>query len=105
MFVGYATVRGKRGFQSAQPRSYAYFAASGVLTAVALLSLFTALSLPAGRVAIVESMASTAPLFTTLFAYVLLRDLERVTRGVVAGAVLVVVGAALVTLGPGLLVG
>lgn len=105
VFVGYAAVRGTRRFRSADARSYAYFAASGVLTATALLSVFTALSLPEGRVAIVDSLGSTAPLFTTVFAYFLLRDLERVTVGVVVGAVLVVVGAALVTIGPGFVFG
>lgn len=82
-------------------RSYLYFAASGTLTAVALLSLFAAFSLPAGAVAIVDSLAATAPLFTTVFSYVLLSDLETVTRGVVVGAVVVVLGAALVTFTPG----
>ncbi|MFC7134733.1 MULTISPECIES: DMT family transporter [Salinibaculum] len=101
VFLGYAAVRGTAGFRSADRRSYGYFAASGALTAVALLSVFAALALPAGRVAIVESLGSTAPLFTTLFAYFLLRDLERVTRGIVVGAVLVVVGVTLVTLDPG----
>ncbi|MFD1644387.1 EamA family transporter [Haloarchaeobius litoreus] len=101
VFLAYASVRGTEGFRSADRSSYGYFAVSGCLTAIALLSLFGALALPAGRVAIVESLASTAPLFTTVFAYFLLRDLERVTRGVVLGAVLVVIGAALVTLGPG----
>jgi uncharacterized membrane protein len=101
VFLGYAAVRGTGGFRSADRRSYGYFAVSGGLTAIALLSLFGALALPAGRVAIVESLASTAPLFTTVFAYFLLRDLERVTRGVVVGAALVVVGVALVTLEPG----
>jgi drug/metabolite transporter (DMT)-like permease len=43
---------------------------------------------------------ATAPLFTAVFAAVFLKDLERVTRGVVAGGLLVVVGVALVTLGP-----
>jgi drug/metabolite transporter (DMT)-like permease len=103
VFIGYAALRGTVGFRSADPRSYGYFAVSGSLTAVALLSLFGALALPAGRVAIVESLSATAPLFTTLFAYYLLQDLEDVTRGIVAGAVLVVVGAALVTLDPGAL--
>lgn len=102
VFLGYAAVRGTGGFRSADRRSYGYFAVSGGVTAVALVSLFGALALPAGRVAIVESLASTAPLFTTVFAYLLLRDLERITPGIVAGAVLVVVGAALVTLEPGL---
>ncbi|WP_410766943.1 EamA family transporter [Haloferax sp. DFSO60] len=100
VFLGYAAVRGTKGFRSADRRSYGYFAVSGALTAIALVSLFSALALPAGQVAIVESLASTAPLFTTVFVYFLLQDLERVTRGVIAGAVLVVIGTALVTLGP-----
>ncbi|MFC7202220.1 EamA family transporter [Haloferax namakaokahaiae] len=97
VFLGYAAVRGVDGFRSADRRSYGYFAVSGTLTAVALISLFSALALPAGQVAIVESLAATAPLFTTVFVYFLLQDLERVTRGVVTGAMLVVVGTALVT--------
>ncbi|RXK46418.1 DMT family transporter [Halorientalis pallida] len=78
--------------------SYTYFTGSGLITAVALLSFFTALSMEAGRIAIVDSLAATAPLFTTVFAAVLLRDVERVTRGVVLGAAMVVVGAICITL-------
>lgn len=103
-FLAYAAIGGTTKFRSTDPRAAKYFAVSGSLTAVALLSMFGALALPAGRVAIVESLGATAPLFTTGFAYFLLRDLERVTRGIVLGAVLVAVGVALVTLGP-LLVG
>ena len=102
-FLGYAALGGSMKFRSTDPRSAGYFAASGSLTAVALLSMFGALALPAGRVAIVESLGATAPLFTTAFAYFLLRDLERVTRGILLGALLVAVGVALVTLGPLLL--
>jgi drug/metabolite transporter (DMT)-like permease len=84
------------------PRAtYGYFAVSGVITAFGLLSLFAAFALPDGRVALVDPLVATAPLFTAVFAAVFLRDLERVTRGVVAGGLLVVVGVALVTLGPG----
>ncbi|MFC7166725.1 DMT family transporter [Halospeciosus flavus] len=80
----------------AAPReTYGYFAVSGTLTAFALASLFAALEL--GRVAVVDPLAATAPLFTTLFSAVFLRDLEVVTRGVVAGALLVVVGVGMVT--------
>ncbi|ELY55533.1 DMT family transporter [Natronolimnohabitans innermongolicus] len=82
-----------------RPReSYRYFAGSGVLTAVAMLALMAALGLEAGRIAIVDPLVATAPFFTLVFAAVLLRDLERVTRGVVAGAALIVVGAVLITL-------
>ncbi|MFC4359164.1 EamA family transporter [Halobium salinum] len=83
-------------------RSTRYFAASGTLTAVALLSLFAALNHPQGTVAVVDPLAATAPLFTAVFAYFLLGDLESVTRGVVVGAALVVVGVALVTVQPDL---
>jgi drug/metabolite transporter (DMT)-like permease len=91
-----------RGVLGAPRRSYLYFAGSGTLTAVALLSLFAALNHPQGAVAVVDPLAATAPLFTSLFAYFLLGDLESVTRGIVAGAALVVLGVALVTLNPDL---
>ncbi|WP_440010268.1 EamA family transporter [Halomicrococcus sp. SG-WS-1] len=95
--AGYAAVRGRRDVLTAPRGTYARFAVSGLLTAVALLSLFAALALPAGRIAVVDPLTGTAPLFTTLFAYFLLRDIERVTYGVVAGAALVVVGAGMIT--------
>ncbi|WP_121744086.1 DMT family transporter [Natronorubrum halophilum] len=82
-----------------RPRaSYRYFAGSGLLTTAAMLSLMAALGLEEGRIAVVDPLVATAPLFTLLFAAVLLRDLERVTKGIVAGATLVVVGAVLITL-------
>ena len=95
--AAYAVARGRRDVLDAPRRTYGQFAVSGLLTAVALLSLFAALSLPEGRIAVVDPLTGTAPLFTTGFAYFLLKDLERVTRGVVAGATLVVVGAGIIT--------
>lgn len=92
---GYALVAGRGDVLRAPRETYQYFAGSGLLTAVALLSLFAALA--RGRVAVVDPLAGTAPLFTTLFAALLLGDLERVTKGVVLGAALIVVGAALIT--------
>ncbi|WP_227375477.1 DMT family transporter [Haladaptatus halobius] len=95
--LGYAVARNRRDVFAAPRGTYGLFAVSGVLTAVALLSLFAALSLPNGRVAIVDPLTGTAPLFTTVFAYFLLQDVERVTRGIVAGETLVVVGAGIIT--------
>ena len=97
--ASYGAYAGRRDVFAAPKKTYAYFAGSGTLTAVALLSLFAALQV--GRVAVVDPLAATAPLFTTVFAALLLRDLERVTRGVVVGAALIVVGAAVVVLGSG----
>ena len=93
---GYAIVAGRRDVLRAPSATYRYFVGSGLVTALALLSLFAALD--RGRVAIVDPLAGTAPLFTTLFAALLLGDLERVTKGVVLGAGLIVVGAALITI-------
>lgn len=78
--------------RSAVPR----FGLSGILTGVALLSLFEALN--RGRVSIVDPLYGTAPVFTVLFAHLMLDDLERVTKRVVVGAVLVVVGAVVLTM-------
>ena len=96
--AAYAVARGRTNVVSESRASYGYFVGSGLLTAVALMAFFTAFSLEAGRVAVVDSLAATAPLFTTIFSALLLRDVERVTRGVVLGAVLVVVGAVFITL-------
>lgn len=93
--AGYALARNRRDVFDMPRRTYGLFAVSGTLTAIALLSLFEAFD--RGPVALVDPLAGTAPLFTTVFAALFLRDLERVTRGVVAGAVLIVVGAGLIT--------
>lgn len=103
VLAGYAFARGRVGDLRAAPaETWKYFVGSGTITAFALLSLFAAFRHPEGTVAVVDPLAATAPLFTTVFAYVLLDDLERVTRGVVVGAALIVLGVALVTSGPAL---
>lgn len=93
--VAYAVLRRRDAVLNAPRETYPLFAVSGLLTAVGLLALFAALE--RGQVAIVDPLTGTAPLFTAVFAAVLLRDLERVTRGVLVGATLIVAGAALIT--------
>lgn len=96
--VAFVLASGRREAVLGAPRvTYRYFAGAGLLTAVALLALFEGFD--RGPVAIVDSLAGTAPLFTALFAAVLLGDLEQVTKGVVGGAALIVIGAALITIG------
>lgn len=94
----FAIASGQFGKVTSAPRAtYGYFAANALFTAAALLSLFEAFD--RGPVAIVDSLAGTAPLFTVVFAALLLGDLERVTKGIVVGAGLIVVGAVLITVG------
>lgn len=95
----YAVATGRLSDLRAPRRSYVYFAGSGLITGIALLALFTAFDQPSGLVAVVDPLVATSPLFTAVFAYFLLGDLERVTRRVVGGALLIVAGAAFVTLG------
>ncbi|WP_255197493.1 EamA family transporter [Halorarius litoreus] len=74
------------------------FLLSGLCSAAGVFLLFSAFSLDGGNVAIVDPLSATAPLFTTVFAVALLRDVERITLGTVLGIAVVVGGVALVTL-------
>jgi len=92
LFVSY---RGDAG-KSPPLKSYAYFVAGGVVTAVGLLSFFAALAVPEGNVALVDPIAASAPLFTVTVSWALPFGSERVTRRLAVGMALTVVGAALV---------
>lgn len=96
--AAFAIATNRRKILSRPRESYSYFVGAGLLTSVAMLSLMAALGLEAGRIAIVDPLVATAPLFTLVFAAVLLRDLEQVTKGVIVGAGLIVVGAVMVTI-------
>ncbi|WP_439027155.1 EamA family transporter [Haloarchaeobius sp. DT45] len=76
-------------------RALGFFLVAGILNASSLFLFFAALD--RGNVAVVSSLVGTAPLFVAVFTAWLLGDLERVTRGLAAGALLVVVGATLIT--------
>jgi len=95
LLLGYGVANADE-FRQLDRRVYGLFAVNAVLGAAGLLSLFIALD--AGPVTIVDPLAGTAPLFTTAFAYLLLRDVERISKGVVLGAVCVTIGGIIVTL-------
>lgn len=77
------------------PGSFRYFLGSGLVSAVAFLLLFEAFA--RGSVAVVSAIAGLAPVFATVVAAVFLADVERVTRGVLAGVTLVFAGVVLIT--------
>lgn len=79
-----------------QRRASWAFIGSGAFNACSLLLFFVALEI--GPVAIATSLVGVSALYTAVFAYFLLDDLERITRGILVGATLVVIGAALITL-------
>ena len=73
-----------------------YFVLAGLCSALGVTSLFFALERAA--VVTVVPVSSTNPLFALFFAALLLRDVERLTWRVVAGAALVVSGVIVLSL-------
>ena len=71
------------------------FAAAGIFSATGVSSMF--LAIERAEVVVVSPVSSTHPLFTLLLAAILLRDLERITIGIVVGGVLVFAGIVLIT--------
>ena len=68
----------------------------GTALTAAIYSLFTAIHL--GLVSIVTTLYQTSPLIVLVLAVLILRELERVTPRVVAGAILTVGGGMLITI-------
>ena len=84
-----------KGAFVAPRRAYAFFAGSAVMNAFALLALFEALS--RGPVVVVDPLSSPTSLFAILFTFIFLRRIERVTRRLLLGALLVITGVVLIT--------
>lgn len=84
-----------RVFARIDRAAYGWFVATGVCMSVAWLSLFTALGL--GRAVVVSPLKQTIPLFVLVLGAVFIRDLERVTAKLAAGASLVVLGASVLS--------
>lgn len=76
-------------------RGALYCALGGILSAAAVTLNFQALS--RGDVVVVSPVTATNPLFTLIFASVLLRGIERITPRIVIGALLVVSGVVVLT--------
>lgn len=70
--------------------AFGLFVLSGVLQAIGFLAL--TLGLAGGEVSVVYPVTSSAPIFTLIFTWLLLRGKERLTWRIVLGAVLVVAG-------------
>lgn len=94
-FTVYVLLSGRWAAFRVSRTTYWYIGVAAVLTPLGLLSLLTGLSL--GRVVVVVPLAATVPLFTIVFSYLLIGDLERVTRGVVVGSAAIVFGIYLIT--------
>ena len=77
-------------------RDLRFFWGAGIGQAVCWMLTFIALRFE--QVSVVNPLVSIEPLFVVFFAFFLLREIERVSRRVVVGIALTVVGVVLVTL-------
>ncbi len=72
------------------------FLMAGIVIAVAFLTTYLAFS--KGAVNIVAPLLSTQPLFALVLSAVLLRNYEKITRNIIIGTVVIVAGAALLSI-------
>jgi len=70
--------------------AFGLFVLSGILQAIGFLAL--TLGLSGGEVSVVYPVTASAPIFTLIFTWLLLRGKERLTWRIVLGAVLVTLG-------------
>ena len=71
-----------------------YFGVASVISSVAYLLYFLAIS--ASKITRIQPIAGTNPLWAIFFSYVFIRDKERITPRIMLGAVLIVLGIALI---------
>ena len=77
-------------------RGSLFFGAAGIFSAVGIVAML--LAVEHAEVVIVSPVSSTNPLFTLLFAAILLRDLERLTARILIGSTLVFAGVVLISI-------
>lgn len=93
VLVGYALVYDRRSLVRFRRSDY-HFVASGIANAVGVLTLFAALS--RGPVVVVSPIVGSSPLFTAVFAYFALGEVERVTARTFVSAALTVTGVVMI---------
>jgi len=95
-FFLYLAVTGKLSEIKANRRSLGYFSASGLLSSLGWIALMMAMQ--RGTVAVVTTIVFSYPLFSLLLSWLFLRGQEDLSRNVVIGCVVIVVGVILVSL-------
>jgi DME family drug/metabolite transporter len=72
-----------------------FFVGGGIVVSVAMVSMYTAFQ---SSIAVVTGLIGTAPLFGLVLSALLLKDMERITRRVVIGCVIIFLGVLFITL-------
>jgi uncharacterized membrane protein len=95
VFTGFLLASGQRDAMACRGRSLLYFVAAGVTENLGVFLVVLALSI--GTVSVVAPLTNVTPLFVIVFSLLFLRGIETLNARVIGGAVLIVVGASLIT--------
>ena len=94
-FTSFLLATGQGGAMACRGRSLVYFVAAGVAENVSVFLVVVALSM--GAVSVVAPLQNVTPIFVLGLSIIFLRGIEAFNARVVAGTVLVVLGAWLIT--------
>jgi uncharacterized membrane protein len=94
-FTAFLLATGQRDAMACRGRSLVYFIAAGVAENVSVFMVVFALSI--GSVSVVAPLQNVTPIFVLLLSLVFLRGIEALNARVIAGTLLIVVGAWLIT--------
>ncbi len=94
VFSIYLQFSGKRRELTYNRSALKFFVMGSCCTSVSIVLTLTALKV--GNVSTVAPVLASGPLFAIAFSFLLLRKIERVTRNIVAGALLTVTGIELI---------
>jgi len=87
---------GRMGELGLDRKSLPWLIGGGIATSTAWITMFNATQM--GSVSITSAIIGANPLFSLILSALLLKDVEKITRKVVAGSVLIVVAVMLITL-------
>jgi uncharacterized membrane protein len=94
-FTAFLVASGRGGAMVCRGRSLVYFVAAGVAENVSVFLVVVALGM--GAVSVVAPLQNVTPIFVLFLSVVFLRGVEALNARVVAGTVLIVAGAYLIT--------
>jgi len=95
-FFLYLAATGRLSEINASRRGLGYFSASGLLSSLGWIALMMAME--RGTVAVVTTIVYSYPLFSLILSWLFLRGQEDLSRNVVLGCIIVVVGVVLVSI-------
>jgi DME family drug/metabolite transporter len=94
-FTGFLIASGQGSAMACRGRSLVYFIAAGIAENVSVFLVVVALSM--GAVSVVAPLQNVTPIFVLVLSVIFLRGIEALNARVVAGTLLVVLGAWLIT--------